>query len=163
MINQNFVGQFNLQPKSKNLITEGGLRTRGIFKKDAPDSVLVSVITVVRNAADTIQRCINSVKEQTYPNVEHILIDGASNDGTVKIISSNEQFLDYFISEPDSGIYEAMNKGLRLAQGRHILMLNADDWLISDGIRKLNEKILEDNAHFAIGNANFVDEDGHHF
>ena len=87
----------------------------------------VSIITVVYNAADTVRDCMNSVLGQTYPNVEYIVIDGASTDGTADIVRSYGAKVAYFVSEPDAGIYDAMNKGIRLATGEVIGLLNADD------------------------------------
>ena len=87
----------------------------------------VSVITVVYNSVDTIEQTIQSVLNQTYKNIEYIIIDGLSTDGTQKII---EQYLDciaYFISEKDNGIYDAMNKGIKLAKGQLIGIVNSDD------------------------------------
>ena len=87
----------------------------------------ISVITVVYNAQGTILDAIHSVASQTYPNVEHIVVDGASTDGTVAKIESAEVKPSKFISEPDAGIYDAMNKGIALASGDVIGLLNADD------------------------------------
>ncbi len=89
---------------------------------------LVSIITVVYNRANTIEQCIKSVAEQTYPNIEYIIIDGESNDGTVEIINNNMEHVDQFISEQDTGIYNAMNKGIKLSKGEYVLLLNSDDW-----------------------------------
>lgn len=92
----------------------------------------VSIITVVYNGTDTIEDCLCSVLSQDYPNVEYIIIDGASTDGTVEKIrqfdsSKFPHTMTKFISEPDSGIYNAMNKGIGLATGEVIGILNADD------------------------------------
>ena len=87
----------------------------------------ISVITVVRNAEQTIADAISSVASQTYDKVEHIVIDGASSDQTVSIIKQHQQGIAQFISEPDEGIYDAMNKGIQLATGDVIGFLNADD------------------------------------
>jgi len=87
----------------------------------------ISVITVVRNAEKTITDTLQSVSSQTYGNVEHIVIDGASTDQTVSIIEQHQDDIAQFVSEPDSGIYDAMNKGIQLATGEVIGLLNADD------------------------------------
>jgi len=87
----------------------------------------VSVITVARNAASTIEDTLRSVDEQTYPNIEHILIDGASTDGTVPILRRYERVNRYWISEADRGTYDAMNKGIERATGDVLGFLNADD------------------------------------
>jgi glycosyltransferase involved in cell wall biosynthesis len=102
------------------------------LKPDNDSRPLITYITVVRNMADTILRCMESVWNQSYDNIEYIIIDGGSDDGTVEIINSHIDKIDYFISQPDSGIYNAMNKGLRLAKGRLICFMNADDYALPD-------------------------------
>lgn len=87
----------------------------------------ISVITVCFNSEASIQKAIDSVAAQTWPNIEHIVIDGASRDATVGIIQRNMQSIAHFVSEPDTGVYEAMNKGLKLATGDVIAFLNSDD------------------------------------
>ena len=108
---------------------EGGLRTRGILKAGTDDAPLVSYITVVRNNIATLDRAIESVRAQTYGNVEHIVLDGASTDGTVDLILRHADRLDYYVSEPDRGLYDAINKAVPLARGQLICILNSDDWL----------------------------------
>ena len=90
---------------------------------------LISVIVAVYNGAKTLQRCIDSVSDQTYPNKELIIIDGGSTDGTVEIIRSNEDKVTYWKSEPDDGIYNAWNKALDHVSGDWILFLGSDDYL----------------------------------
>ena len=87
----------------------------------------ISVITVAYNAAETIADSLRSVAAQTHPEVEHILVDGASADGTLEIIKRHGKHVAQLISEPDQGVYDAMNKGLHLATGEVIGFLNADD------------------------------------
>lgn len=87
----------------------------------------ISIITVTYNAASTIVDTLESVSNQTHPDVEHIVVDGASTDGTLRLVESQGRHVAKFVSEPDHGIYDAMNKGLRLATGRIIGFLNADD------------------------------------
>jgi len=86
----------------------------------------ISIITVVRNGAETIRDCIESVRLQHHP-AEHIVIDGCSTDGTLEILESCRQYLARIVSEPDRGIYDAMNKGIALVTGDVIGILNADD------------------------------------
>lgn len=111
---------------------EGGLRARGVFKTGTPEQPLVSYITVVRNNTATLARTIESVQRQTYANVEHIVLDGASTDGTLDLILRYGDRLDYFVSEPDKGLYDAVNKAIPLARGQLICILNSDDWLEPD-------------------------------
>ncbi len=92
----------------------------------------VSIITISLNSSKTIIDCISSVDEQTYSNIEHIVIDGGSNDGTVEIIQNIKGSISAFISEPDKGIYDALNKGLDLASGDIIGILHSDDYFASN-------------------------------
>ncbi len=93
-------------------------------KKSLPK---ITVITVVYNRVNTIEQTISSVVNQTYSNIEYIIIDGGSTDGTVDIIKKYEKQIDYWVSEPDGGIYDAMNKGARVATGDYVQFLNSDD------------------------------------
>jgi len=95
----------------------------------------VSIITVVRNNALTIEDAILSVASQSYNNIEHIVIDGASTDGTRAVIDKYRNKLSYVISEPDRGIYDAMNKGLRIAGGDVIGFLHSDELIRSRHIK----------------------------
>lgn len=111
-----------------NTRCEGGLRTRGSNKKSTEDRPLITVITVVFNGAATLEHTIRSVIEQTYGNIEYIIIDGGSTDATLDIIRKYESEIDYWVSEKDAGIYDAMNKGIALAKGEYIGLLNSDDF-----------------------------------
>lgn len=91
----------------------------------------ISVVTVCYNASATLEKTIHSVAAQTYPNIEYVIIDGGSTDGTRDIISSYEDIINKWVSEPDEGLYDAMNKGLRMASGDFIGFLNGDDCFAS--------------------------------
>ena len=95
---------------------------------------LISVITACYNSASTIERALQSVANQDWPHVEHILIDGASTDGTMAVIERFRSRLACVVSEPDDGIYDAMNKGLARATGDVVCFLNADDQYVSDKV-----------------------------
>ncbi len=88
---------------------------------------LITIITVSYNAVKTIAETINSVASQTYPNIEYIIIDGGSTDGTLQILSNNKCKISNWISEHDQGIYDAMNKGLKIANGEWCIFMGADD------------------------------------
>jgi glycosyltransferase involved in cell wall biosynthesis len=88
---------------------------------------LISIITVVRNGVKTLEETILSVINQSYTNIEYIIVDGASTDGTLKIIKKYENKIDYWISEKDEGIYYAMNKGINMATGEWINFMNSGD------------------------------------
>ena len=94
----------------------------------------ISIITVSYNAAKTIEQTISSVVNQTYQDIEYIIIDGGSTDGTMDIIRKYEDRIAYWISEPDKGIYDAMNKGIDVATGDYVYFLGADDRLVDANI-----------------------------
>ena len=104
------------------------------MRPDAPPSALprISVVTVVRNGAATIERCLRSVSRQAYPRLGHLIVDGASTDETVAIVRRHLPPVECLVSEPDAGIYDAMNKAVRLADGDFLLFLGADDELLAD-------------------------------
>ena len=118
-------------PIAKNRLCEGGLRTKGLFKQCYIKKPLVTVITVVFNDVANVERTILSILNQTYDNVEYIVIDGGSKDGTLDIILQYEHAIDYWVSEKDAGIYDAMNKGIRLASGKWINFMNSGDFFYS--------------------------------
>jgi glycosyltransferase involved in cell wall biosynthesis len=94
----------------------------------------VSILTVCYNSANTLEKTINSVANQTYKNIEYIIVDGNSKDNTLQIVKNNESKISKWISEPDKGLYDAMNKGIELATGDLIGILNSDDTFNSNTI-----------------------------
>jgi glycosyltransferase involved in cell wall biosynthesis len=121
----------------------------------------ISLITVVYNAQNTIERCITSVLRQKFNNIEYIIVDGGSTDDTIKIISKYSGDIDFLISEPDKGIYDAMNKGINVATGDIIGTLNADDYFADDDV--LNDVAAEFSLKendVLYGNLDFVDAGG---
>lgn len=95
---------------------------------------LISIIIAVFNGVETLQQCIDSVAGQTYSNKELIIIDGGSGDGTVELLSANNEQVSYWVSEPDKGIYNAWNKALVQANGEWICFLGADDFFWHDQV-----------------------------
>jgi glycosyltransferase involved in cell wall biosynthesis len=130
----------SISPQSS--ILQGGLWTKGIYKEDTEKFPLITVITVVLNGEATIQHTIESIVQQTYPNLELIVIDGGSQDQTVEIIQSLDSKIDHWISEKDSGIYDAMNKGINLARGKWLNFMNSGDIFFS---KKVVEKVFANN------------------
>ena len=117
-------------PECKDRKGEGGLRTQRYFKKSYKGKPLISIITVVYNGEQFLEDTILSVINQNYDNIEYIIIDGGSTDGTVDIIKKYEDRIDYWVSENDEGIYDAMNKGIYLSSPSSYLMwINAGDYL----------------------------------
>lgn len=106
----------------------------------------VSIITVVRNGEKFIEKTIQSVISQDYPSIEYIIVDGNSQDNTNKIISSYRKYLSEYISEPDQGIYDAMNKGANLASGEWILYMNAGDYFYDNQSLSSIENLLNSDA-----------------
>jgi glycosyltransferase involved in cell wall biosynthesis len=131
-----------LLPGRGDRVGEGGLRTRGYYKRSGIDKPLITVITVVRNAEEKIEKAILSVLEQSYDNVEYIVIDGCSTDATVEIIKQYEKAIDYWVSEGDNGVYDAMNKGVRVATGDYVLFLGSDDVLF-DVFHEIADLLVE--------------------
>ena len=92
----------------------------------------ISIVTVVYNDMEAMQKTMQSVKEQTYENIEYLVIDGGSDDGTLELINSSSEYISFVLSESDKGIYDAMNKGAAHATGDYITFLNAGDVYYSD-------------------------------
>lgn len=110
--------------------------------------ITVSIITTTKNSEKYLQETVLSVINQTYTHIEYIIIDGASNDNTVNIIKSNQNKITYWESEPDNGMYEAINKGLNVATGDYILILNSDDaladkYVIESVVNEIQKKRLD--------------------
>lgn len=136
-----------------------------------------SIVTVTFRAAQTFPRTAKSVMEQTYADVEHIIVDGGSKDGTYQLIEAYEKdnrdngqgHAVRWLSEPDKGIYDAMNKGLRMATGKYVCFLNAGDKFpsphtLSDIADQAEQAYCEDHEWPAVlyGDTNIVDNEGHY-
>ena len=112
---------------------------------------LISIITVVKNAETTIEKCIKSVLNQNYKNIQYIIIDGNSTDNTKKIIDKYKNKISLIISENDNGIWDAMNKGIKLAKGEIIGFLNADDFYYENSLKIVNKYFNDKNIDFLFG------------
>ncbi|MBD2598340.1 glycosyltransferase [Nostoc spongiaeforme FACHB-130] len=117
-------------------------------------SIKISIITVCKNADKYIEKSIKSVACQTYKDIEYIIIDGDSQDRTKEIVLQNSDCISKFVSEPDSGIYAAMNKGIKLASGDFIYFLGADDYLIDENVISDVAEAIKNHPHceFIYGN-----------
>lgn len=120
------------------------------------NNLKITVITVCFNSSTTLERALNSVITQDWPNVEYIVIDGASTDGSVEILNCFKPKLAHLVSEPDGGIYDAMNKGLNYASGDIICFLNADDQYASNNVlSKVAAQMLEYSLDAVLGDVAF--------
>lgn len=115
--------------------------------------VLVSIVCVSLNAAKTISRLLKSVSRQKNASVELVVIDGNSKDGTIDILKKNENIIDFWLSEPDHGIYDAMNKALNYVKGKWIMFLGSDDYLADDFLKML--PMLKNSNTIYYGNVIF--------
>lgn len=133
------------------------------MRESTNDHPKISIITVAYNSARTIIDTLESIRSQSYPNIEHIIIDGASADSTIPIVKKHiQQFPNHqFISEPDKGIYDAMNKGIKLATGDYICFLNSDDFYVNGYvIENVVEQIISQRAPDVLyGNLWYVDQE----
>lgn len=126
----------------------------GFIKKE---KMKVSIITVVYNNQKTIAQAIQSVLNQDYTPIEYIIVDGASTDGTIEIIKSYDKNISKFLSEPDKGIYDAMNKGLKLATGDIIGILNSDDFYNNNHIiSQIVDEFKNKNVDLVFGDVAYV-------
>ena len=139
-------------PKCTKRKYEGGLRKKGYFKSKNKKKPLITVITIVLNNYQKLEETILSVINQSYSNIEYIIIDGGSNKKTLNVIRKYDSVVDYWISEKDDGIYDAMNKGCKLALGNGLLFLNSGDKFVGDVINNstklpylLTCKVREEN------------------
>lgn len=123
---------------------------------------IVSIITVVYNNAKNLEKTINSVRNLSYPNIEFIIIDGGSTDDSISIINKNKDIISKSISEKDKGIYDAMNKGLRLSEGDYVWFLNGGDEPYSaDILNRIFE--INNEADFYYGDTEMIDDEGSSF
>lgn len=123
---------------------------------------LISIITVCYNAAGTVERTLDSVDAQTFGNYEHLIIDGASTDGTIAAIKSRPNMRRKVVSEPDGGLYDAMNKGLALAKGDYVVYMNAGDkFHARDSLKAIADAIAATGRPGIVyGQTVLVDNDG---
>lgn len=120
---------------------------------------LISIITVTYNAENHLGTTIKSIASQTYKNIEYIVVDGDSKDSTLNIIKQNRSIIDKWISEPDKGLYDAMNKGLIMATGDYVWFMNAGDLIYApDTITNILSEITDADVYY--GQAMVIDEKG---
>ena len=129
-------------------------------KESLINEPLISIITVVFNGIEHLEETILSVANQTYCNIEYIVIDGGSDDGTLEIIKKYLHIIDLWVSENDNGIYDAMNKGAKLATGSHLGFLNASDMYFTDAIQHVVNAISKNDFDYCFAPAIVRTESG---
>jgi glycosyltransferase involved in cell wall biosynthesis len=123
--------------------SEGRLKTTGqVQYVSTAAQPLVSIVTVCLNSEKHLEQTIQSVINQTYDNIEYIIIDGGSTDRTIRIIRKYERNISYWLSEPDKGIYDAMNKGIGMSNGQLVGLLNSDDWYNTKAVEWVVRELL---------------------
>lgn len=123
----------------------------------------ITVVTVVYNAVETLEQCIKSVIEQSYRPLEYVVIDGGSSDGSLDLIRKYEDYIDAWVSEPDDGVYDAMNKGIEKATGDVVGLLNADDFYEEETADIVARTHADHPESVIVGAMNRVQEDGSTF
>jgi len=123
--------------------------------------MLISIITVTLNSQKNVKTCLNSISSQTYKNIEHIIIDGASSDNTLNLINQHIWNPSKIISEPDNGIYDALNKGFAMASGDIVGILHSDDkFAYSNTIEKIVKAFEDKSTDFVYGDMRMVNAFG---
>ncbi len=130
---------------------QAGDRRSAIKRERDPERPLVTIFTIVRNRQKTLPQTILSVLAQSYPDIEYIVIDGASTDGTLDVIKQFDDKIDLWISEPDAGTADASNKAISLARGDFVFWLSSDDWIDPDFIDVAVKTLLRSRADFVFG------------
>lgn len=138
----------------------GGLRARGSIKVSRPGEPLVSVVMPVLNGGVPFVTAMDSVLAQRYENVELIVVDGGSTDGTLAVLERNDRCIDVWISERDDGVYQAMNKGIELASGDMVAILNADDGYAPDALQRAVAALRASEAGYTFGSVVVRDTHG---
>lgn len=138
---------------------EGGYRLVGTSSRRNSTLPVVSIITVVYNSEAYIERTIQSILNQTYPNIEHVILDGASKDNTLSLVKKFESQIAFWKSEKDSGIYDAMNKAQELTTGDYVMFLNSGDEFSSNTVLS-DAFAIEVNADVYYGDTQITDIDG---
>lgn len=141
-------------------VKEGGLRLKGYTKQQIVDSPLITIVTVVYNGEQFLEETILSVINQSYDNVEYIIIDGGSTDNSIKIIEKYENCIDYWISEKDNGMYDALHKGFSLAKGSIYAWINSDDIYLPGAFINVVNAMKNHSLNWVTGVPTIIDANG---
>jgi glycosyltransferase involved in cell wall biosynthesis len=140
----------------------GGLRNKGIAINGTEQQPLVTVVTAIFNGRQYVEGCLESVLCQDYPNIEHLILDAGSTDGTIEILRRFDERIAYWKSEPDRGLYDAWNKALQIARGEWICFLGVDDVLLPGAIRSYMELAMQHpEAEYLSARVRWVHPDGY--
>ncbi len=140
-------------------LSNGGRRLSEELPWRATRGPLVSIVTIVRNGKSTLLRTAESVFSQDYPGIEYNIVDGASTDGTIDLLRSWDDRIEYWLSEPDRGISDAFNKGIALSRGEIIGLLNSDDWYEPGAVGAVVAEMQRTGADIACGRLQYWDGD----
>ena len=116
----------------------------------------VSIVTCVYNAAETLPKAMDSVRKQSWPHIEYVVVDGGSTDATPKVIEDNADIVSVLLSEPDDGLYDAFNRGVAISTGDYVAVLNGDDAIAPDHIEKSVLALENSGADFSFGDVEMI-------
>lgn len=133
-------------PQNNYRIGEGGLRKKGVYRTSFKSKPLITIVTATYNSEKYLEETIQSVLAQTYDNIEYLIIDGGSTDGTLDILKNYDDKINYWISEKDSGIYDAWNKAIQLSHGDWVAFLGSDDVLLPKAMSSYVEEVNKNNS-----------------
>lgn len=136
---------------------QGGKRTKNKNSGDTHNSPIISVMTISLNSRGSIENTIKSILNQPLHDSEFLVIDGGSTDGTVNVIKEYEDSIDYWLSEPDRGVSHAFNKGIKLASGKYVIVVNADDMLEAGVLSQLCELCRHSDEDVICGAVRFCE------
>lgn len=128
--------------------------------RQSPRVPIISVITTIRNGVKTLPRTIESIRAQNIPDLEYIVVDAGSTDGTQGLLAANGDIVTFWQSEPDKGISDGFNKGIALSTGRYVAIVNADDWLSPGQLKNGVETLERTGADFVFGDLMYHGSDG---
>ncbi|MBU0489617.1 MAG: glycosyltransferase [Bacteroidetes bacterium] len=139
---------------------EGGRRVTDQSKAWEKGKPIISIITVVYNCHDEMKATLESIALLDWPNIEHIVVDGGSTDRTIMLLEQNNNEIEYWVSEPDNGLYDAMNKAMRLATGDYLWFINSGDHPYNDGVLRAVFSGSETEADMYYGDTEIIANDG---